>query len=132
MDLRLVDELSYLALGVGLTVWTGRALSRSADELLGQVLDDHALAESVGRVLVIGFHLLGLGAVALMLPIGDGATSAAGIVRSVAIRLGLALLVLGGLQLGALLALRRRCRPSVGLRAVPGDAAPARPGRFPY
>ena len=105
MDLRLVEYVLYLAGAVPLTLWAGRTLHR-------------------------GLQLLGLGGVALLLTVDGGAATAADVVQAVTIRLGLVLLLLGGLHLASLLAQRRaeaaRERPTAEYEPL------RRTGRFPY
>jgi hypothetical protein len=103
VDLRLVEYAAYLAVAVPLTLWVGRGLHRAA-------------------------WLVGLGGVALLLQFDGGLASAADVVRVVATKVGLVLLLLGGLHLASLLVahLMRR-RPAVEYEAL----RPAS-GRFPY
>lgn len=106
MDLRLVEYALYLAGAVPLTLWAGRVLHR-------------------------GVQLVGLGGVALLLPIDAGVASAADVVQAVATKLGLVLLLLGGLHLATLLARRRAetaQRPDVEFEPRRRTTG----GRFPY
>ncbi len=112
MDLRLVEYVLYLAAGVALTLWAGRSLQR-------------------------GLQLVGLGGVALLLLVGGSPASAADAVRTITTRLGLVLLVLGGLHLLTQLFPRPGARPAEPAERAPGRPAeyePLRPtgGRFPY
>ena len=110
MDLRLVEYVLYLAGAVPLTLWAGRALHR-------------------------GLQLLGLGGVALLLTVDGGAASAADVVAGVTTRLGLVLLMLGGLHLATLLVQRRAARAAEAAAARPAaEYEPLRhtSGRFPY
>ena len=109
MDLRLVEYVLYLAAGAALTLWAGRSLQR-------------------------GLQLVGLGGVALLLLVGGSPTSAADVVRTITMRLGLVLLVLGGLHLLTLLVQRREARPAEPSAGQQAEYEPLRPssGRFPY
>jgi hypothetical protein len=120
MDLRLVEYAVYLPLGVWLTLWVGRAFQRSGESFLAETLSDPALAEPLNRLLVIGFHLVGLGGVALLLQVDGSLGSAADVMRAVATKLGLVLLLLGGLHVVNLMVLHRLHRP-----AEPADRAEA-------
>jgi hypothetical protein len=134
MGLRLVDYVTYLAIGVTLTAWVGRALHRHGGPCLADALGSAELAESVNRLLVVGFHLVGLGGVALLLQVDGALATPADVVRAVAIRLGLVLLLLGALHLVNMLALHRlgrRRSPAADRR--PAEAAHvATAGRWPY
>ncbi len=132
MNLRLVDYTVYLAVATGLTVWVGRTLYRAGTPFLAGALGDRSLADSVNRLLVTGFYLVGLGGVALLLPVGDAAGSAADVVRAVATRLGLVLLLLGGLHVVDLLILRRLRRPAeVTFQPVREERSEPRARRLP-
>ena len=107
MDLRLVEYVLYLAGAVPLTLWAGRALHR-------------------------GLQLMGLGGVALLLTVDGGAASAADVVAAVTTKLGLVLLLLGGLHLATLVASRRSERAAEAPRP-PAEYEPLRTtsGRWP-
>jgi hypothetical protein len=108
VDLRLVEYVLYLAGAVPLTLWAGRALHR-------------------------GLQLVGLGGVALLLPIDAGVASAADVVQAVTTKLGLVLLLLGGLHLATLLARRRAETAETAQRpAVEFEPQRRTSGRFPY
>ncbi|HXM53997.1 MAG TPA: hypothetical protein VOB72_01310 [Candidatus Dormibacteraeota bacterium] len=107
MDLRLVEYGLYLAAAVPLTLWAGRTLHRAV-------------------------WLVGLGGVALLLQVDGSLAGAADVVRVVALKVGLLLLLLGGLHLGTLL-VQRRMRETARPRPA-AEYEPLRPasGRFPY
>jgi hypothetical protein len=117
VDLRLVEYLAYLTLSVPLTLWVGRALQRNGAPFLTEMLKDGAVADSVSRLLVIGFYLAGLGGVALLLQVNVVVGSPADVVRAVATRVGLVLLLLGALHMINVLILHRLHRPAE--RAAP-------------
>jgi len=108
VDLRLVEYVLYLAGAVSLTLWAGRTLHR-------------------------GLQLAGLGGVALLLPVGGAVASTADVVEAVTVKLGLVLLLLGGLHLATLLVQRRAERPVEASRPA-AEYEPLRRagGRFPY
>jgi hypothetical protein len=137
MDLRLVEYVAYLAIGVGLT-FVGQVLYRSGAAFLVDALQDRTLADSTNRLLVVGFYLIGLGGGALLLSVDSTLVSAADVVKAVVVRSGMLFLVLGGLHMANLLALRRMRRATVQRAPVSPPAtppyAPTGPatGRFPY
>jgi hypothetical protein len=138
MDLRLVEYVAYLAIGVGLTLFVGRVLYRSGAAFLVDALQDRTLADSTNRLLVVGFYLIGLGGGALLLSVDSTLVSAADVVKAVVIRSGLLFLLLGGLHMANLLALRRMRRTTVPRAPVSSPGAPPyvptgpATGRFPY
>lgn len=111
MDLRLVEYVLYLTVSICLTVWVGRALHQNGRQFLAEVLKDRALAASLSRLLVVAFYLVALGGVALMLQVDVALASAADVIKAVATKVGLVLLLLGALHLVAMLALNRLRRP---------------------
>jgi len=128
VDLRLVEYVTYLGIAVGLTLFVGRVLYRSGGPFLVDALRDRTLADSVNRLLIVGFSLIGLGGGALLLSVDTGLASAADVVKAVVTRTGLLLLVLGGLHLANLVVLRRLRRPA----ETPGPRPEPASGRFPY
>jgi len=131
VDLRLIEYVAYLCIGVGLTLLVGQVLYRSGGPFLADVLRDRALADSINRLLVVGFYLIGLGGGALLLLVDTSLASAADVVRTVVVRTGLLFLVLGGLHLVNLAALRRIRRPA-GQAAPPPIERPQHAPRYPY
>ena len=132
MDLRLVEYLAYLGIGVSLTVAVGQVLYRSGGAFLADTLGDRALADSVNRLLVVGFYLIGLGGGALLLQFDTTLVTAADVVKAVVTRTGMLFLVLGGLHVVNLLTLRRMRRPGPMPAAVATPGAAPHSGRFPY
>lgn len=112
MDLRLVEYVLYLTISICLTVWVGRALHQNGRQFLAEVLTDRALAASLSRLLVVAFYLVALGGVALLLQVDVALASAADVIRAVATKVGLVLLLLGALHLVAMLALHRMRGPA--------------------
>jgi hypothetical protein len=133
VDLRLVEYLTYLGLGLGLTLFVGQVLYRSG-AFLADALGNLTLADSINRLLIVGFSLIGLGVAALLLQVDGRLTSAADVVKMVVIRTGLLLLVLGGLHLANLAVLRRLRRPTEAAgESIGGGRSQVRAsGRFPY
>ena len=107
MDLRLTEYVLYLAGAVPLTLWAGRTLHQ-------------------------GLRLVGLGGGALLLTVDGGAASTADVVAAVTTKLGLVLVLLGGLHLATLVAPRRAERAAEA-PPQPTIDEPQRPasGRWP-
>lgn len=124
MDLELIQYGAYLAVSAALTVWVGRTLSRSGSRLLMEVLADKALADSVGRLLVVGFYLLAFGGVALLINADGEVSTASDVVRTVATRVGIVLLMLGAVHIVNILILHRLRRPASSGGAGWGRPAP--------
>ncbi len=106
MDLRLVEYAAYLAAAVPLALWAGRSLHRAV-------------------------QLVGLGGVALLLQVDGSLATAADVVRVVALKIGLVLVLLGGLHLGTML-VKRRIAEAAGRPVTEYEPLRTASGRFPY
>ena len=91
--------VGYLALSVGLTVWVARALSKNGRVFLVDAFGGQAeLADSVNRLLVVGFYLINVGFVSLALKDGTKPTDLAETIEVLSFKEGRVLLVLGGMH----------------------------------
>ena len=99
MDALVTTYLIYLTLSIALTVWVARTLSRNGILFLVDVFRGNAeLATSVNHLLVVGFYLINLGFISLFLKLGYEVTSARGSIEALASKIGVVLLVLGGMH----------------------------------
>ncbi|HEX2645788.1 MAG TPA: hypothetical protein VHO95_01035 [Candidatus Dormibacteraeota bacterium] len=113
-DLRLIDYLLYIATSVFLTVWVGDTLHRNGRPFLISVFKEDGLADSVNRLLVVGFYLVNFGAAAILINTGGQPASVADMLKQTVTRIGVVLLVLGFMHFNNLLLLRtirRRDKP---------------------
>jgi hypothetical protein len=89
----------YLVLSIGLTVWVARTLSKNGRVfLVDSFLGNTELADSVNHLLVVGFYLINIGYVALALKYGEKPTELASAIETLSTKVGLVLLVLGGMH----------------------------------
>ncbi|MEV8511804.1 hypothetical protein [Dactylosporangium sp. NPDC051484] len=135
MDLKLGTYLLYLLVSIVLTVWVARTLLRNGQVFLDDAFEDERLAHSVNHLLVVGFYLLNLGYVAVALKISGSIVDGSGAMEALAMKLGLVLLVLGGMHFFNLFVLSRFRRHRMLEQAAP-PVAPARmlgpiPGPIP-
>jgi len=107
MDPKLGMYLGYLVVSVALTIWVARTLYRNGQVFLDEALGDERLAKSVNHLLVVGFYLINLGYVALALKVTGRVGDVTQAVESLSVKLGLVLLVLGGLHFFNLFVLSR-------------------------
>ena len=92
-------HLTYLGLSIGLTAWVARTLSRSGRVfLVDAFLGNRELADAVNHLLVVGFYLINIGFVSLALKYGDRPTDAETAIEGLSTKIGLVLLVLGGMH----------------------------------
>jgi hypothetical protein len=113
MDLRLTDYVVYLVASVLLTVWVGNSLFRNGRPFLVSVFQEQGLADSVNRLLVVGFYLVNLGAAALLINAGGAPGSVTDMIQETVTRIGVVLLVLGFMHFSNMFVfhLIRRQRP---------------------
>jgi hypothetical protein len=91
--------LSYLAISIAVTVWVARTLYRSGRVfLLDAFHGNAALADSVNHLLVVGFYLINVGYIALALKTTDALTSLRAVIELESGKIGVVLLILGGMH----------------------------------
>ena len=91
--------IAYTVLTVLITVWVAQTLYKNGRHFLVDVFHgNEALADSVNRLLVVGFYLINLGYVSLMLKSDSPVTNAQQSIETLAGKLGLVMLVLGGMH----------------------------------
>ncbi|MBC8102820.1 MAG: hypothetical protein H7Z41_09560 [Cytophagales bacterium] len=99
MSTIVVTYLVYLVISVSLTVWVARTLFKNGRVFLVDVFHgNETLADSVNQLLVVGFYLINLGYVSLMLKINDPVIGTQASIEALAGKVGLVLLVLGGMH----------------------------------
>jgi hypothetical protein len=89
----------YLLISALVTIWVARTLhSRGRLFLVKSFHGDAAIADSVNDLLVVGFYLLNFGYVALALKYGAKPTDLQGAIEFLATKIGLVLVILGGMH----------------------------------
>ena len=100
--------VSYVLLSVCLTIWVARTLHNNGRVFLVEVFGgDESLADSVNHLLVVGFYLINLGYVSLALKIGINVDTPRVAIEALSYKIGLVLLVLGGMHFFNLLIFQR-------------------------
>ena len=124
MEVIVITYLLYLAISGVLTFWVARTLFKNGRIFLVDVFHgNEPLADSVNHLLVVGFYLINLGYVSLALKVGyDIATWRQGI-ETLSWKVGLVLLVLGGMHFFNLFVFTRIRRSAV-LRHEPPPVQP--------
>ena len=99
MTIGITTYLIYLTLSIGLTIWVARTLHKNGRVFLVDVFHgNEALADSVNHLLVVGFYLINFGYVSLALKLGYAVTSAEQSIEALSVKVGMVLLVLGGMH----------------------------------
>lgn len=89
----------YLVIALPLTVWVARNLFRNGRIFLVDCFHgNESLADSVNQLLVMGFYLVNFGFVALYLKVANEVVEVRGIFEALSGKLGVVLLVLGGMH----------------------------------
>jgi hypothetical protein len=111
MDLRLADYMTYILVSAFLTVWVGNTLYRNGRPFLISVFKEDGLADSVNRLLVVGFYLINFGAAAILINTGGAPANVPDMLKQTVTRIGVVLLVLGFMHFNNLLVLHIIRRP---------------------
>jgi hypothetical protein len=99
MTIGITTYLIYLTLSIGLTIWVARTLHKNGRVFLVDVFHgNEALADSVNHLLVVGFYLINFGYVTLALKLGYAVNSAEQSIEALSVKVGMVLLVLGGMH----------------------------------
>lgn len=108
MDIVVLTYTAYIILSIFLCVWVAQTLHKNGRVFLVDVFHgDESLADSVNHLLVVGFYLINLGYVSLALKIGYDIGSAREGIEALSWKMGLVLLVLGGMHFFNLLVFSR-------------------------
>lgn len=99
MSYTVVTYLLYLVVSVSLTVWVARTLHKNGRLFLVDAFHgNEALADSINHLLVVGFYLINIGYVSLALKYGDKAADLQQLIEALSTKVGLVLLILGGMH----------------------------------
>lgn len=110
----------YLLIALPLTVWVARTLFRNGRIFLVDCFHgNEPLADSVNQMLVMGFYLINFGFVALYLELADEVQQVRGIFEALSGKLGVVLLVLGGMHFFNLLVFTKMRKRATWSQAAP-------------
>ena len=116
--------LAYLAIAVTTTVWVAWTLHKHGRIfLVDTFLGNEKLADSVNHLLVVGFYLINVGFISVALKSVNKPTDTVEGIEFVSMKVGLALLVLGGMHFFNLY-IFTRMRKRALLRNAPPPVAP--------
>lgn len=115
--------VTYAAASLGLTIWLARTLSTNGAVFLEDVFKDHPrLAESVNKLLVVGFYLVNFGYALLILK-AQASSSVVEAIETLAFKLGALLLSLAVMHFANLLVFHRIRRRAQMKNAPPPVSA---------
>lgn len=130
MDPKFGMYLAYLAITAALTLWVARTLYRNGKVFLRDALASDELAESVNKLLVVGFYLLNLGYATYAMKSSDQITEPTGALETLSAKIGLVMLALGTihfLNIFVLSRFRKRAQHQNLAALVPPHLPPGRP-----
>ena len=120
MDIVVVTYGAYVVVSVFLTIWVAKTLHKNGRVFLVEVFGgDESLADSVNHLLVVGFYLINLGYISLALKIGGDIVTAREGIEALSWKIGLVLLVLGGMHFFNLVIFQRIHRKPRFFRKTP-------------
>lgn len=89
----------YITISLLLTVWVARTLHRNGRVFLVEAFHgNETMADSVNHLLVVGFYLVNIGFITLALKYGDKPTDVQQAIEFLSTKIGLVLVVLGGMH----------------------------------
>jgi hypothetical protein len=89
----------YLAISLAMTIWVAHTLSTNGEVFLVQCFGHNAeLARSTNHLLVVGFYLVNIGFITLTLSTGTEPHTWPEMIRFLSGKVGLAVIVLGGMH----------------------------------
>ena len=112
-----VTYLVYVAISVALTIWVARTLyKRGGIFLIDAFHGNKELADSVNHLLVVGFYLINIGFVSLALKTAETINTWRLSIELLSDKMGMVLLILGGMHFFNLYVFSRIRRSSQGPR----------------
>lgn len=94
-----ISYVLYLIIALAITVWVARTLSKNGIVFLVQCFgQNEELARSTNHLLVVGFYLINIGFITLTLSYAGEPQTVSGAMRFLAGKVGLAVMVLGGMH----------------------------------
>jgi len=114
----------YLILSIAMTIWVARTLHKNGRIFLVRSFRaDERLADSVNHLLVVGFYLINIGFIALFLQMDLRPETVEGVFEAISRKVGVVLLVLGGMHFFNLFVFHR-IHQKTELRQAPPPVAP--------
>jgi cytochrome c biogenesis protein CcdA len=99
MNHTVVAYLIYLPVAVAMTIWVARTLHKNGRVFLVQAFrGKEDMADSVNHLLVVGFYLINVGFIVAALRYGDKPHDVQETIEFLSTKLGIVLLVLGGMH----------------------------------
>jgi hypothetical protein len=131
MNYTVFAYLLYLPISVGMTIWVARTLHRNGRVfVVAAFRGNETMGDSVNHLLVVGFYLINLGFIAAALRYGTKPHDLQEMVEFLSTKLGVVLLVLGGMHFFNLFNFDKMRRKGARPEAAPVPTPPAIAPRF--
>jgi hypothetical protein len=99
MNYTVIAYLCYLPIAIAMTIWVARTLHRNGRVfLVAAFRGNEAMADSVNHLLVVGFYLINVGFITTALRFGTKPHDFEAMLEFLSMKLGIVLLVLGGMH----------------------------------
>jgi len=122
-----VSYILYLIVSIGLTVWVARTLFTNGRVfLVDSFLGNEALADSVNKLLVVGFYLINIGYISLALKYGERPAALEEVIENLSTKVGVVMLVLGAMHFFNLIVFSKMRKRAMLRHAAP----PVQPSDF--
>jgi hypothetical protein len=133
MNYTVTAYLLYVLISVTMTVWVARTLHRNGRIfVVAAFRGNEAMGDAVNHLLVVGFYLVNLGFITMTLRYGDKPANLEGMVEFLSTKVGVVMLVLGGMHFFNLFnfdKMRRKGARPEGVVAFPPGTPPVLPTR---
>lgn len=117
MNYTVVSYCIYLPVTIALTIWVAKTLFTNGKVFLIEIFhNDQLLADSVNRLLLVGFYLINIGYAVYTLKIFAAIEAPQGLIETLSAKIGWIILVLGAMHffnLFILFGLRRKAQQAV-------------------
>ena len=121
MNYYIITYILYVVLTIGLTIWVANTLFKNGRIFLVDIFHgNEPLADSVNRLLVVGFYLINIGYAVFTLRILDEVLTTQAVIETLSVKVGGIILILGGMHffnLFVFFRLRNRARHEVATTA---------------
>jgi hypothetical protein len=98
----------YLLISIAITIWVAHTLHSNGEVFLIQCFGhNQSVAKSTNHLLVVGFYLVNIGFITLTLSLGKEPATYTEAIRFLSSKVGLAVLVLGGMHFFNMTAIAR-------------------------
>ena len=99
MNYFILTYLVYLTTSILLAIWVAKVLFNNGRIFLVDIFHGNApLADSVNKLLVVGFYLVNIGYMSLVLKETDSIKNVQGVIEVLSYKVGSIILILGGMH----------------------------------